>query len=538
MYQGRNHFARFALHGMLLAFLWLGLSTNLFGDSLLTLHSLWSHAHGRFDKSAAEVVTCLPQQGRVYVTNADENCIDVLNLRTGELISRWDLSRMGRPKGLAACDEFIAVAVGAAQKTNNGKLLFLDPASGDVLEQLEVGATPDMVCIAPDQKTVLVANEGEPSENYDIDPSGTISLVRWRGIGQKPELQAVDFESFNPHRDQLIAQGIRICGPSKKHDDRWATVAEDLEPEYIAVAPDGKQAWITLQENNAIAMLDIGSRKITRIFTCGLKNHGQRGNGLDVSDRDGSDRDEEIKIEPAPIWGLYQPDAIATMEADGQIYLLTADEGDPRDYRGHSEVKNAGTTKIPTAISKQDQERLSRLEVSVSKVDRSQYPDRLLSFGGRSFSIRSTDGTLVFDSGDRLEREIARRWPAHFNSSHDRNAEMDDRSRKRGPEPEGITVGKVGDRTLAFIALERASVIAVYDVTDPTRPALLNMISGREASSSKADAPNKQDLGPETMAFIPASHSPTGKPLLLVAFEVSGTTRLYEVRGGGLLASS
>ena len=234
------------------------------------------------------------------------------------------------------------------------------------------------------------------------------------------------------------------------------------------------------------------------------------------------------KIEPAPIWGLYQPDAIATMEADGQIYLLTADEGDPRDYRGHSEVKNAGTTKIPNAISEQDQERLSRLEVSVSKVDRSQYPDRLLSFGGRSFSIRSTDGTLIFDSGDRLERELARRWPAHFNSNHDRLVEMDDRSRKRGPEPEGITVGKVGDRTLAFIALERASVIAVYDVTDPTRPALLNMVSGRESSQSKADAANKQDLGPETMAFIPACHSPTGKPLLLVAFEVSGTTRLYE----------
>ena len=121
MYQGRSQFSRFAVHWMLLALLWLALPTNLFGDSLLTLHSLWSHAHGRFDKSAAEVVTCLPQHGRVYVTNADKNCIDVLNLRTGELIARWDLSGIGRPKGLAVCDEFIAVAIGAAQKTNNGQ---------------------------------------------------------------------------------------------------------------------------------------------------------------------------------------------------------------------------------------------------------------------------------------------------------------------------------------------------------------------------------------------------------------------------------
>ncbi len=238
------------------------------------------------------------------------------------------------------------------------------------------------------------------------------------------------------------------------------------------------------------------------------------------------------------MWGLYQPDAIATMQVDGEIYLLTADEGDPRDCRGHSEVKKAGKTKLPNGISEQDQKRLARLEISVSEVDRARYPDRLLSFGGRSFSIRSADGTLVFDSGDRLEREVARRWPAHFNSSNDRNAEMDDRSHKRGPEPEGITVGQVGDRTLAFIALERASVIAVYDVTDPRQPALLDMVSGRESSQSKSDVQNKQDLGPETMAFIPASRSPTGKPLLLVAFEVSGTTRLFEVRAVGQLAAS
>ena len=472
----------------------------------------------------------MPQRGRVYVTNADKDCVDVLDLKTGGLIARWDLSKTGRPKGLAACTEFIAVAIGAAEKTNNGKLLFLDPASGDAIEQLEVGAAPDMVCIAPDNKTVLVANEGQPNKDYDVDPPGSISLVHWRGVDMKPELTMVGFESFNPQRDQLIAQGVRICGPSKKHADKRATVAEDLEPEYIAIAPDAKHAWITLQENNAIAMLDIGNRKISRIFTCGLKNHGAKGNAIDVSDCDGKNKEGGIKIETAPVWGLYQPDAIATMQVDGEIYLLTADEGDPRDYRGHSEVKKAGKTKLPKAISKQDQKRLSRLEVSVSEVDRARYPDRLLSFGGRSFSIRSTDGTLVFDSGDRLEREIASRWPAHFNTNHDRNVELDDRSRKRGPEPEGITVGQVDDRILAFIALERASVIAIYDVTDPKQPFLLNMFSGRKAKKASSGQSEQDDLGPETMAFIPANQSPTGKPLLLVAFEVSGTTKLFEVR--------
>ena len=252
-------------------------------------------------------------------------------------------------------------------------------------------------------------------------------------------------------------------------------------------------------------MLDIGNRKISNIFTCGLKNHGVKGNAMDVSDCDGKNKKGCIKIETAPVWGLYQPDAIATMQVDGEIYLLTADEGDPRDCRGHSEVKKAGKTKLPNGISEQDQKRLARLEISVSEVDRARYPDRLLSFGGRSFSIRLADGTLVFDSGDRLEREVARRWPAHFNSSHDRNAEMDDRSHKRGPEPEGITVGKVGDRTLAFIALERASVIAVYDVTDPRQPALLDMVSGRESSQNKSIKCLKSLFSVKTVSITPSN---------------------------------
>ena len=169
-----NRSTRSAAHLILLLLVWLTLPSYLLGESSVTLHPLWSYAHGRFDKSAAEVVACLPQQGRVYVTNADEDCVDVLDLKTGGLIARWDLSKTGRPKGLAACTEFIAVAIGAAEKTNNGKLLFLDPASGNVLEQLEVGAAPDMVCIAPDNKTVLVANEGQPNKDYDVDPPGSI----------------------------------------------------------------------------------------------------------------------------------------------------------------------------------------------------------------------------------------------------------------------------------------------------------------------------------------------------------------------------
>ncbi|MDP7268711.1 MAG: choice-of-anchor I family protein [Pirellulales bacterium] len=527
------------------------------GQKELVLHRLWTHSHGQFDKAAAEVVVHSPSTKRLYVSNAAESRIDVLDIEKGERIAILDVSTLGKPTSVAVTDRFVVTAVAHPQNTMPGSCVFFDLKSGKELWRVPVGAHPDMVAVTPDGNTVLVANEGEPNEAYSQDPHGSISVIDFTGPQGGPKVRTIGFEQFDPQRDELIARGVRITGPSTKHPDRLATVAEDLEPEYIAISADGRKAWVTLQENNAIAVLDIEKGHIENIVSCGLKDHSQDNHGLDVSDRDGSDNKEPaIQIAPAPVWGLYQPDAIVAFEHQGNTFLLTANEGDSRKYDGYRDVKKAGKLKLPDTLSKNEQKRLSRFEISVASSDQRAHPGRLLCFGGRSFSIRDSNGKLIFDSGDQIEKAIAARWPTYFNSCNGHQDEMDQMSCKQGPEPEAVTVGAIDGRTYAFIALEKASIIVIYDISDPEHPGFSGIHMACKKSEDCKESGAKQDdhsmgnhsmgnhsmgnhsmgnhsmdgLCPETMAFIPTKLSPTGKPLLAVAYEVSGTTALYEIR--------
>jgi hypothetical protein len=124
--------------------------------------------------------------------------------------------------------------------------------------------------------------------------------------------------------------------------------------------------------------------------------------------------------------------------------------------------------------------------------------------------------------------------PSHFNADNTENT-FDSRSDDKGPEPEALTVGVAYGRTLAFIGLERHGGIAVYDVTNPATPALLDYVNNRNFSANlENDAvkttPAARDLGPEGLIFISAANSPNGKPLVVAANEISGTTTIYEIR--------
>ncbi|MEM1366923.1 MAG: esterase-like activity of phytase family protein [Cyanobacteria bacterium P01_H01_bin.15] len=145
--------------------------------------------------------------------------------------------------------------------------------------------------------------------------------------------------------------------------------------------------------------------------------------------------------------------------------------------------------------------------------------DELIAYGSRSFSIYSEDGTQVFDSGNDFEVITADLIPAFFNSNDGDPAEFDARSDAKGPEPEGVVVGEVGDRVYAFVGLERTGGVMVYDITNPTNSTFVNYI-------------NTVDLGnvsPEGLTFIAAEDSPTSSPLLGVSYEESGTLELLEV---------
>jgi 2',3'-cyclic-nucleotide 2'-phosphodiesterase/3'-nucleotidase/5'-nucleotidase len=284
-----------------------------------------------------------------------------------------------------------------------------------------------------------------------------------------------------------------------------------------------------LQENNAIATIDIRSGKVTRLDGLGFKNHMLPGNGLDASDRDGA-----INIANWPLWGVYMPDTIASYRVGSQTFLVMANEGDTREWPGFGEEVRVGAltldpTAFPNAAELQLSNQLGRLTITRANLDSDGDGDAdvLFSLGGRSFSIRTVTGQLVYDSGDEFEQLTATLLPANFNASHTANA-RDARSTSKGPEPEGLAIGKVFGRTLAFIGFERIGGIAVYDISNPYAPELLDYVNYRNFTNPFNFA-TAGDLGPEGLTFIHPNDSPNYKALLVVANEISGSTTIFEI---------
>ena len=292
-----------------------------------------------------------------------------------------------------------------------------------------------MLTFTPDGRFLLVANEGEPSDDYLVDPEGSVSIVDL-GAGLPGTVRAAGFSAF---AGTLLSPAARVFGPR-------ASFAQDLEPEYITVSDDGRRAWVTLQDNNAIAEIDVERGATVAIRGLGFKDHLLVGNGLDASDRDGPSTNSLTW----PVHGLYQPDGIASYRVGGQSYPITANEGDARDYDGFSEEARVGALRLdpgafPNAAALQSSAQLGRLTVTTANGDPDGDFDELSSFGARSFSIWNAGIDLVFDSGDRLERITS--VPGQFNSDHASNNSFDTRSDNKGPEPEGVEIGIIGERT-------------------------------------------------------------------------------------------
>ena len=502
----------------------------------IELTFLGRYETGIFDESAAEIVAHDPGTQRLFVVNGDANALDVLSMSDLENPSKlFDilLAPYGdSPTSVAVDNGVVAVAVENGQ--DPGKVLFLD-VNGTFLNSVTVGALPDMVIFTPDGTKVLVANEGEPNDAYTVDPEGSVSIIDISGGVESATVTTAGFSAFNARAEALKAAGVRIFGPG-------ATVAQDLEPEYIAVSRDSKKAWVSLQENNAVAVLNIPARRITHVLPLGFKDQGLPGNGLDASNKD-----DAINISTyANIFGMYQPDAIAAFEAFGKQYLITANEGDARDYDGFSEEKRVKKLALdpeafPNAGDLQQDEVLGRLKVTntLGDTDEDGDFDELYAYGARSFSIfRHTPSGLepVYDSGDQFEQITAAVLPEDFNSNNDEKGSFDSRSDDKGPEPEGVATGVIKGHTFAFIGLERIGGVMVYDMTTPAAPKFVQYINSRDFSGDPASG-TAGDLGPEGLIFIPETESPSGKPLLVVAYEVSGSTSIYEINADDLLPS-
>lgn len=497
----------------------------------LNLELLATFATGQFDESAAEIVAHDPASQRLFIVNAQAATLDVLDIRKPDApvpLKAIDVSVYGAVANSADVSAgVVAVAVENADKTQPGQVVFFT-AEGELLAQVTVGALPDMLTFTPDGTKVLVANEGEPSDDYASDPQGSVSIIDVSDGAANVTQADVTTAGFSAFNDAELDAGIRIFGPG-------ATVSQDLEPEYIAVSPDSQTAWVSLQENNAFAILDVEAAAVTELVALGYKDHSLARNALDPSSEDGS-----VHFATYPVRGMYQPDGIAAFAVDGATFVVSANEGDARAYEGYDEEASVGDDDyvlapdvFADAETLTGEAQLGALTVTTASgdTDGDGEFEEVYAFGGRSFSIWDASGALVFDSADALERLTAEAYPEFFNANNDENGPdtFDNRSDNKGPEPEGVVVGKVGRRSYAFIGLERIGGVVTYDVTDPAAPVFVDYTNNRDFAAD-IEAKTAGDLGPEGLAFIAASDSPTGEPLLVVANEVSGSTSIYAIR--------
>ena len=526
-------------------------------DAALTLSPLGSFETGVFDESAAEIVAAY--QDRLFVVNALAGSVRVLDYADPTAIAQeFSLSSDGVANSVAVRGDGLGIiAFEAPVKTDPGHLVFFDANATDaasaVLGQVTVGALPDMVSISADGAYAVVANEGEPADDFSVDPEGSVSIVslpKKAKLDKKPKIptqkdvRTADFHAFEANGSKTLAEDVRVFGPAPHGAD--LAVSRNLEPEYIAI--DGGTAYAALQEANAIAVVDLKKATVTAINPLGFKDLSVAGNGIDASDRDPNGAPTfQIRTYPG-LHGVYMPDGLNAYSAGGQTYLVTANEGDAREWGDYVEpvrVKDLGKSGVapvcadsPLAALTKDGD-LGRLNVTreLGLDEALGCYDELYAFGGRSFSIWTTAGEQVFDSGDAFEQLTHAAEPAFFNSTHTASA-LEGRSDDKGPEPENLTIGQIDGRTYAFIGFERVGGVAVFDITEPAASRFVTYVNNRDFSVSVEDADDPAavlsragDLGPEGLAFIPAASSPTGAPLLAVANEVSGTTTLFSIAG-------
>lgn len=473
--------------------------------------------------AGAEITTFDAASKRFFVTTSNGlavvNASDPNNLIFDNLIdfSSAPFSFSNDINSVAAKNGIIAVAVANLEKTNAGKVFLLN-AEGQLLNSVDVGSLPDMLTFTPNGKRIIVANEAERSApDGSIDPDGSISIIDISSGAAAATVKQVGFTSFNSAKSKLLEQGARIY--------TGKTVSQEAEPEYIAVSPDGKTALVTLQEMNAVAILNINQARITKIVPLGLKSF--KDLLIDFSDRDGPGNSNLYSpVTGYDVFGMYMPDAIAAFRSRGKTYYAIANEGDSRDdfIPGGEETRvaslNLDPTKYPNADVLKSASVLGRLTVANPSVigaeiagdtDNDGDVDQIISYGARSFSILDANGKIVFDSGDHIERFIATQGTFSSGGAFD-----DSRSDNKGPEPEGIIVEQIGDRTFAFVGLERGGGgVMVYDVTDVKNVQFVTY------------ARDSADISPEGLTFINAVDSPNGQSLLAVSNEVSKTLSVY-----------
>ena len=470
------------------------------------------------DGGVAEIVSFNADTGKAYVVNGQESVLNIFDVKAdgsfGEaekldiaaLMQEQDTSFAYGDMTSVAVDtetDRIAVALQDADYTKPGRIAVLN-YENEIVSVYTAGVQPDMVAFAEGGRYILTADEGEPREGYGAgtsDPAGTVTVADT----QTGEVRQAGFAAFGA--EELAASGVLF----NRVNGEILSAEFDLEPEYIAVS--GGTAYVALQEANAVALLDIASAQFTKVLPLGFKDYSKEENAVDLNDEDGTYLPKTYNN----TYGVYMPDGIAVYEAEGKTYILTANEGDAREWGDFcDEEKREGIaatdgTVLPNKVRVLDNTCKAGIPAEGNYL-----------YGGRSFSIFEVaeDGlSIVYDSANEFEAKTFQYLPAYYNVSND-DVELESRTAKKGIEPEAVTLAAVNGRTYAFIALERIGGIMAYDITDPAEAAFVNYINTRDFNDALTG-----DVAPEGLAVLAREEF----VYLLAAFEVSGTVASYRL---------
>lgn len=491
---------------------------------------------GNFTPAAgtnAEVVSFDPSTGRAYVLNTIGNTIDIVAIGASgavNLVGSIDLTTLdgfNNANSVAIKNGVVAVAYAIEPAGGNGFVALFD-ANGALLNTVEVGTGPDQVVFTADGMKLLVANEGEPvlvplpgGGTQLINPEGSVSVIDLTGGAAAAAVSTtISFDLLDGYETMLKQAGIALL--------TGQTASADIEPEYITVSPDGTRAYVTLQEVNAVAVIDLTDPNATKplaILPLGGVDHNLAGNKFDASDRDGPANGAAVNLRNADVISLLQPDSIVSFKIGADTYFVTANEGDARvllddeatlaEAPGGVFTVDLDNTAYPDEAAMRANADLGRLRIrkDLGDTDGDGDIDQIYAYGGRSLSIfkQNADGTItkVRDTGGEFEAIIARDFATRFNIDTAEGGGFDTRSDNKGPEPEGVDIGVINGRTYAFVSLERAGGVMTYDITDPANA---SFVGYTPPAAGEGNAP-------EVSKFISAEDSPTGTALVLTANE-------------------
>ncbi len=555
----------------------------------LRMTAVATFASGIYDDSAAEIVDFDPDTLQLFAISSAGAVVRIIDASTplADAPAVTSLPEIGTiaapfanliPNSVAVfsivdgdtTNDLVAIAWADDAADNNDLIVdrgvvTLHQTDGTLIgTPIIVGFHPDALTFTPDGSKIVVANEGEPrvlkdANNDDIvtdNPVGSVSVISVVDP-LNPVHTEITFDRWNNRASLLLARGVLLTQLTDPNvtvaQGKATTVAQDLEPEYVAVSEDSRYAWVSLQENNALAKIDLLRNAIVSIDALGTVDY--MANPIDASDRDGPSNSPRLNVQPRPIFGLRQPDTIAVKTINGVPYIFTADEGDARGFE-ESRIRDLGASEYaPTGVISREPNLRNNSVAGRYTFNRAASPkdgsgriEEIFGYGGRSMSIFAAPngGRFRYVGGSEgdLEAFTASLFSTAHNSNHRSNDSRDTRSDDKGVEPEALELADVFGKTYAFIGLERQSGIVVYDVTNPTDIRFQTYATNRFFTDDNdvviatnlgggVANPAAGDLGPESIKFIPAAVSPVpGVPMIAVSNEVSGTVTLWKLESG------